>query len=171
MGYRTAELPPVDLDEFATIPFFPRMKILMLHWVEEGFGTPKQTATFYAWKIFFYGLFGLIVAGRIGEKNAFEIRGPHGGVHPHAILSREQCPDDDYREFVASFHTDAVHMHLGQAGRSASFPFNLHTAAEARGATFKAGSHVLHDRGRLAVTNDPRVKAVAARYAGRPGLQ
>jgi len=63
MGYRTAELPPVDLDEFATIPFFPRMKILMLHWVEEGFGTPKQTATFYAWKIFFYGLFGLIVAG------------------------------------------------------------------------------------------------------------
>ena len=65
MGYRTAELPPVDLDEFATIPFLPRMKILMLHWVEEGFGTPKQTATFYAWKIFFYGLFGLIVAAKI----------------------------------------------------------------------------------------------------------
>ena len=63
MGYRTAELPPVDLDEFANIPFFERMKILMLHWVEHGFGTPKQTTTFYAWKIFFYGLFGLIVAG------------------------------------------------------------------------------------------------------------
>ena len=63
MGYRTAELPPVDLDEFATIPFFERMKILMLHWVDHGFGTPKQTANFYAWKIFFYGLFGLIVAG------------------------------------------------------------------------------------------------------------
>ena len=29
MGYRTAELPPVDLDEFATIPFLERMKILM----------------------------------------------------------------------------------------------------------------------------------------------
>ena len=28
MGYRTAELPPVELDEFATIPFFPRMKML-----------------------------------------------------------------------------------------------------------------------------------------------
>ena len=28
MGYRTAELPPVDLDEFATIPFFERMKML-----------------------------------------------------------------------------------------------------------------------------------------------
>lgn len=63
MGYRTAELPPVDLDEFANIPFFERMKILQLHWVKEGFGTPKQTGTFYAWKLFFYGLFGLIVAG------------------------------------------------------------------------------------------------------------
>lgn len=63
MGYRTAELPPVDLDGFAKIPFLPRMKILQLHWVEAGFGTPKQTVTFYTWKIFFYGLFGLIVAG------------------------------------------------------------------------------------------------------------
>jgi hypothetical protein len=29
---------------------------------------------------------------------------------------------------------------------------------------------VLHDRGQLAVADDPRVKAVAARYAGRPGI-
>lgn len=63
MGYRTAELPPVELDEFAKIPFLQRMKLLQLHWVEAGFGTPKQTATFYVWKIFFYSLFGLIVAG------------------------------------------------------------------------------------------------------------
>jgi hypothetical protein len=63
MGYRTAELPPVDLDEFPKIPFLKRMRILQLHWVEAGFGTPKQTAMFYVWKIFFYALFGLIVAG------------------------------------------------------------------------------------------------------------
>lgn len=63
MGYRTAELPPVDIDEFNKIPFLERMKILQLHWVEAGFGTPKQTAMFYVWKIFFYALFGLIVAG------------------------------------------------------------------------------------------------------------
>ncbi len=62
MGYRTAELPPVDLDEFSNIPFLARMKLLQLHWVEAGFGTPKQTTMFYVWKIFFYGLFGLIVA-------------------------------------------------------------------------------------------------------------
>ena len=63
MGYRTADLPPVDLDEFPKIPFLQRMKLLQLHWVEAGFGTPKQTAMFYVWKIFFYALFGLIVAG------------------------------------------------------------------------------------------------------------
>ena len=100
------------------------------------------------------------LARRVGEKNAFEIRGPHGGVHPHAIVSPSQCPDEEYREFVASFHTGAVHMHLGQASESASFPFNLHTAAEARGATFKVGSNVLHDHGRLAVADDPRVSTI-----------
>ena len=63
MAYRTAELPPVDLDEYGKMPFFRRMKLLQLHWVEHGFGTPKQTGTFYAWKIFLYALFGLIVAG------------------------------------------------------------------------------------------------------------
>ena len=63
MGYRTAELPPVALDEFAKIPFFERMKLLQLHWVEEGFGTPKNTSIFYIWKLFWYGLFGLIFAG------------------------------------------------------------------------------------------------------------
>lgn len=63
MAYRTAELPPVDIDEFAHIPFLERMKVLQLHWVEAGFGTPRQSAMFYVWKIFFYALFGLIVAG------------------------------------------------------------------------------------------------------------
>lgn len=63
MAYRTAELPPVDIDEFKHIPFLERMKLLQLHWVESGFGTPRQTAMFYVWKIFFYALFGLIVAG------------------------------------------------------------------------------------------------------------
>lgn len=63
MAYRTADLPPVDIDEFARIPFLERMKLLQLHWVEAGFGTPRQSAMFYVWKIFFYGLSGLIIAG------------------------------------------------------------------------------------------------------------
>lgn len=111
------------------------------------------------------------LARQVGEENAFEIRGPHGGSHPHAKVTPAQCPDDDYREFIASFHPDAVHMHLGQGGNTKSFPFNLHTAAEVRGgATFKIGDKVLHDSGRLTALDDPRVIEVAARYPNRPGL-
>ena len=41
MGYRTAELPPVELDEFAKMPFFERMKMLQLHWVRVRLRHPQ----------------------------------------------------------------------------------------------------------------------------------
>lgn len=104
----------------------------------------------------------------VGKDKAFEIRGPHGGIHPCAEVSEVQCPDADYREFIASFHAGAVHMHLGRADKG--FPFNLHTAAEARGATLTVGNHVLHNNGKLAAFEHPSVQAVAARYPDRPGL-
>jgi hypothetical protein len=72
MGYRTSELPPVELDQFAKIPFLERMKMLQLHWVKYGFGTPKQTVMFYVWKIFFYALFGLIVCGAFTKGLEFD---------------------------------------------------------------------------------------------------
>ena len=72
MGYRTAELPPVELDEFGKMPFFERMKMLQLHWVQYGFGTPKQTINFYVWKIFFYALFGLIICGAFTKGLEFD---------------------------------------------------------------------------------------------------
>ncbi len=108
------------------------------------------------------------LAKTVGDDYAFEIRGPHGGVHPCASVTPAQCPDEDYREFIASFHTGAVHMHLGRGGKN--FAYNLHTAAEARGATLVVGNHTLHDNGRLGVLDHPAVRAVAAKYPGRPGL-
>lgn len=114
--------------------------------------------------------FLLELAKHVGEEDAFEIRGPHGGIHPAAKVSAAQCPDDDYREFIASFHTGAVHMHLGQGGKAKNFPYNLHTAAEVRGATLTIGNATLHENGRLGVLDDPRVKDVAARYADQPGF-
>ena len=110
------------------------------------------------------------LAKRVGDKAAFEIRGPHGGIHPAASVTPAQCPDEDYREFIASFHTGAVHMHLGQGGKAKDFPFNLHTAAEARGATLVVGNRTMHENGRLGVLDHPQVQAVAARYSDRPGL-
>ena len=61
-------------------------------------------------------------------------------------------------------------MHLGQAGHNSDFPFSLHTAAEVRGARLTVGNQVIHDGDRLAAFDDPRVRAVAARYPDRPGL-
>lgn len=110
------------------------------------------------------------LANAIGEAGAYEIRAPHGGVHPAAIVSPTQCPDPDYREFIASFHPSSLHMHLGNAGGNRDFPFNLHTSTEIRGATLKIGGKVLHDGAKLGVADDPRVLEVAARYPDRPGL-
>jgi hypothetical protein len=111
------------------------------------------------------------LARLVGEEDAFEIRGPHGGVHPHARVSASQCPDADYREFIESFHPSAVHMHLGQGGKSKSFPFNLHTAAEVRGgATLKIGDRLLHDNGQLGIRDHPGIKEIASRYGDRPGI-
>ncbi|MGE5537811.1 MAG: hypothetical protein ACM30I_04280 [Gemmatimonas sp.] len=106
----------------------------------------------------------------VGKDHAFEIRGPHGGIHPAAKVTAAQCPDEDYREFIESFHAASVHMHLGQGGKAKAFPYNLHTAAEVRGATLTVGNATLHDNGRLGVMDDPRVQAVAAEYRDRPGF-
>ncbi len=111
------------------------------------------------------------LAGSIGEDHAYEIRAPHGGVHPSAFVTEAECPDEDYREFIASFHPFSVHMHLGQGGRDKDFPYNLHTACEVRGGTLTVGGHKVHDGERLAVADDPRVRAVAARTPDLPGVE
>jgi len=110
------------------------------------------------------------LAKAVGNDNAYEVRAPHGGVHPCAHVSGAECHDTSYREFIASFHPSSIHIHLGVGSRTAEFPYNLHSAAEIRGATLKVGDQVLHDAGRLSVLNHPSVQAVAARYPNRPEL-
>lgn len=111
------------------------------------------------------------LANALGEDHAYEIRAPHGGVHPSAIVSPDECPDEDYREFIASFHPSSLHMHLGQGGRNKDFPYNLHTACEIRGATLIVGDHKVHDKGRMAAIDHPKVLEVAARTPQLPGVE
>jgi hypothetical protein len=106
----------------------------------------------------------------LGEENAYAVRAPHGGVHPSALISAAQCPDEDYREFIASFHPSSLHLHMGRGGETKSFPYNLHTSLELRGATLTIGNQVVHDNGRLGVEEHPDVQAMVARYPDRPGL-
>jgi hypothetical protein len=110
------------------------------------------------------------LAKQLGEDHAYEIRAPHGGVHPSALLTEAECPDADYREFVASFHPSSVHMHLGQGGRDKDFPYNLHTACEIRGGTMTVGGHKVHDGERMAVVDNADVLEVAARTPNLPGV-
>ncbi|GAB3086267.1 DUF3556 domain-containing protein [Nocardioides zeae] len=53
MGFKTGSFPPVDLETFLDQPLLERTRILALHWVEHGFGSPKMIPTIYVLKLVF----------------------------------------------------------------------------------------------------------------------
>ena len=59
MGFKTADMPPVDPAEFGNLPFMDRMKLLAIHWCEYGFGSPKQIHMLYVYKLVAYAVLGL----------------------------------------------------------------------------------------------------------------
>ncbi|WP_108667282.1 DUF3556 domain-containing protein [Euzebya rosea] len=63
MGFRTADMPPVDPAEYESMPFMDRMRMLATHWVEYGFGGPKQMHMLYVYKLLFYVVAGVLVVG------------------------------------------------------------------------------------------------------------
>src|ERR1700754_375735 len=63
MGFTKADFPPVDPETFLQQPLMERMKVLALHWVEHGFGSPRMIHTIYVVKLLvFYVLGGVTVA-------------------------------------------------------------------------------------------------------------
>ena len=63
MGFKTADMPPVDPAEYGSMPFMDRMRMLATHWVEYGFGGPKQMHMLYVYKLLFYVIAGVVVVG------------------------------------------------------------------------------------------------------------
>jgi hypothetical protein len=61
MGIKTADMPPVDPAEFGDLPFMDRMRLLATHWVDYGFGGPKQIHLLYVFKLIFYVGVGLTI--------------------------------------------------------------------------------------------------------------
>ncbi|MFJ8109157.1 DUF3556 domain-containing protein [Streptomyces sp. NPDC096132] len=51
MGFRTGDFPPVDVETFHEKPLQERLRLLALHWVEYGFGTPKMIPATYVVKV------------------------------------------------------------------------------------------------------------------------
>jgi hypothetical protein len=64
MGFTTANLPEVDLTTWKDRPHLERMKILALHWIDYGMGTPKMIHLLYSVKIGFFVVAGLLLASR-----------------------------------------------------------------------------------------------------------
>ena len=64
MGFINADLPDVDLATWKDRPHLERMKILALHWIDFGFGTPKIIHVMYCAKIVVFVLVGLLLASR-----------------------------------------------------------------------------------------------------------
>src|SRR5258708_4512311 len=63
MGFTKADFPPVDPEAFLQQPLMERMKVLALHWVEHGFGSPRMIHAVYVVKLLvFYVLGGVAVA-------------------------------------------------------------------------------------------------------------
>ena len=51
MGFKEPNFPPVDLQTFLDEPLRERMRVLALHWVEYGLGSPKLLHVIYALKV------------------------------------------------------------------------------------------------------------------------
>jgi hypothetical protein len=63
MGFTKADFPPVDPESFLQQPLMERMKVLSVHWVEHGFGSPRMIHAIYIVKLlFFYVLGGVALA-------------------------------------------------------------------------------------------------------------
>lgn len=95
----------------------------------------------------------------------------HFGVHPQAHVSEHQCPSVLYRRLIEHCHSSNFHVHVGSPVPTEEYPYWPHITGDIRQPTFRVGDYLFHDAGRLATLDDPEVKAVAAKYPGRPGLE
>ncbi len=68
MGFTTGTFPPVEPAEFLERPLMERMKVLALHWVDHGFGTPKLIPTTYVVKlvVLYLGLGSFLITSTSG---------------------------------------------------------------------------------------------------------
>ena len=107
---------------------------------------------------------------RLGE-SVYDFDTLHFGVHPQAQVGAHQCPSVLYRRLIEHSHSSNLHVHIGSPKATPSYPYWPHITGDVRQATFRIGENAMHEMGRLTVLDDPAVRAVAARYPGRPGLE
>jgi hypothetical protein len=76
MGFIKPDFPPVEPETFLQKPLMERMKVLGLHWVENGYGAPRMVHTIYLVKLaLFYALGGVLVATWTSGLSPWDIGG------------------------------------------------------------------------------------------------
>lgn len=110
------------------------------------------------------------VRDRQGD-GAYNFNTLHFGVHPQAFVAPHQCPNILYRRMIEHSHSSNIHVHIGVPEATPQYPYWVHVTGDIRTATFRVGDTLVHDRGYLTVLDNPAVRAIAAKYPGRPGLE
>ena len=113
--------------------------------------------------------FLIVLHDRLGD-GVYDFDTLHFGVHPQPQVAAHQCPSILYRRLIEHSHSSNLHVHIGSPKATPSQPYWPHITGDVRQATFRIGGTLIHDAGRLTVLDAGPVRAVAARYPGRPGL-
>ena len=72
MGFMTPNLPAVDHEAFVRLPLRDRIKILVLKWVDYGYGVPRMIHVLYIAKlVVFYAIAGIAIATATSGLPAF----------------------------------------------------------------------------------------------------
>lgn len=94
----------------------------------------------------------------------------HFGSHPNARVEKYQCPNDRFRRIIDHSHTCNLHVHIGSAGALPNYYYYPHITGDVRNADLTVGGVKVYDKGWLCCLDDPEVRAVEAKYPGRPGI-
>jgi len=107
---------------------------------------------------------------RLGE-GVYDFNALHFGVHPQAKVSLQQCPNIIYHRLIDHSHSSNIHVHIGAPSPTSTYNYWVHCTGDIQTATFKVGDTLVHDHGQLTALDNPVVRAIAAKYPDRPGLE
>ncbi len=95
----------------------------------------------------------------------------HGGVHPQAAVSPQQCPNVLHRRMIEHAHTCNIHVHVGAPDWTSSYYYWMHCTGDLRTPSLRVGDKLVWNRGHLTVLDSTAVRSVAAEYPDRPGIE
>lgn len=110
---------------------------------------------------------------RVGE-GVYNFNTMHFGVHPQAQVGEHQCPSALYRRVIEHSHARNIHFHIGapsDGNSSRDYPYWMHITGDTRNSTFVVGDKKVYDNGHLTTLDHPEVRAIEAKYPGRPGVK